>query len=139
MDSFQYTSRTLKPWGKKLNPIWWFQNDDEQTVDEAPWYHPEWPEWRRYLYWNFFRNPLQNLRAYVIGVSDRNYTVYGRAPVLTVQRNDLTPPEYGWQWSVILLPIPAPFISYSGKHMVWYIGWQPSGFAGVKLNFRRGS
>jgi hypothetical protein len=42
-----------------------------------------------------------NLRAFVIGLQDKNYTVTGRAPVMTVQRNDLEPPETGWQWCVL--------------------------------------
>jgi hypothetical protein len=33
----------------------------------------------------------------VFGVQDRNYTVIGRHPVLTVQRDDLQPPERGFQ------------------------------------------
>jgi len=28
---------------------WWFLNDDQQTVDQAPWYEPTWPEWERVL------------------------------------------------------------------------------------------
>jgi hypothetical protein len=80
--------RSLKPLLQKLNPIWWFENDDEQHVSDAPWYHPEWPQWRREFYWNFLRNPLQNFRCYVLGVADRNYTVAGRTPVMTVQRDD---------------------------------------------------
>jgi hypothetical protein len=136
VDNAAFTGRVSKPWYKKINPIWWWQNDDEQTVDQAPWYHPEWSQWRRWLVWNVFRNPLQNFRAYVVGVQDRNYTVYGKAPVLTVQRNDLQPPETGWQWCYIALtPFYLPFISYSGKRIVWYAGWQPNGFFGFKLNF----
>lgn len=130
-DSFTFTGRTLKPWYKKINPIWWFQNDDEQDVPE--WYHPDWPMLRRQLMWDI-RNPLRNFLCYVAGVQDRNYTVTGKAPVLTVQRNDLMPPETGFQWSVIWLPIPAPFVSYSGKRIVWYLGWQPTGGFGVKFN-----
>jgi hypothetical protein len=79
------TGRTRKPLSKKLNPIWWFQNDDEEQT--APWYKPEWPQWRRDFYWNFLRNPLQNFRCYVVGVQDRNYSVWGRKPVMTVQRS----------------------------------------------------
>jgi len=114
-------------------------NDDEQTADPADWYHPEWPCWRRWLYWNVFRNPLQNFRAYVVGASDKNYWVRGREPVMTVQRNDLVPPEYGYQWCVLYggeLWVPRLFLSYSGKSFVWYVGHQPSGFWGVKFNFR---
>jgi hypothetical protein len=54
---------------------------------------------------------------------------------MCVQRNDLNPVETGWQWSVIkLAALRLPFVSYSGKKVVWYIGWQPSGFFGAKFN-----
>jgi hypothetical protein len=135
VDTYTYSGRSKKPLLKKLNPIWWFQNDDEQTLDQAPWFQPNWPEWQRRLIWNTLRNPLQNFRAYVVGVQDRNYTVVGKAPVTTVQRNDLSPPEQGWQWCIIKLPLPRPFVSYSGSWIAWYAGWQPSGFFGFKLNF----
>jgi hypothetical protein len=138
-DSFTFSGRTSKPWYKKINPVWWFQNDDEQTVDEAGWYHPEWPHWRRWLIWNVFRNPLQNLRCYVIGVQDRNYTVIGKTPVTTIQRDDMQPPETGWQWSLIRTLIPLPFASYCGKRLVLQFGWQYNGFFSfVKFNIKRG-
>lgn len=127
------TGRERVPLWKKLLPVWWLLNDSEQTVDQAPWYHPEWPRWRRWLVWNVFRNPCQNLRAYVLGVQDRNYTVTGRAPVTAVQRDDLA--ETGWQWCVIWLALPRPFVSYSGTRATWYLGWQPSGIFGAKLVF----
>lgn len=133
-DSHTFTDRVRKPFYKKINPVWWLMNDDEQTVDEASWYHPEWPQWRRWLVWNVIRNPLQNFRAYVIGVEDRNYTVTGKAPVLTVQRDDLDPPELGYQWCVCRLLLPLPFMSYSGRRWLWYAGWQPTGFFGFKIN-----
>jgi len=133
----QIYGRARKSWYLKINPVWWFMNDDEQTVDQADWHHPEWRYWRRWLYWNIFRNPLQNFRAYVVGASDKNYWVRGREPVTTVQRNDLVPPEYGYQWCVLYggeLWVPRLFLSYSGKAVVWYVGHQPSGFWGVKFN-----
>jgi hypothetical protein len=134
--------RGLKPLRLKLNPIWWFGNDDEQKVDDgsADWYHPEWPRWRRKLYWNFFRNPLMNFRNYVIGFADRDYMVSGKDPVMTIQRDDLVPPDYGWQWSYITLKSGwrLPFCSYSGKRLVLQLGWQPCGyFMGIKLNWRK--
>lgn len=134
MDSFFYTGRVLKPWRSKINPLWWFQNDSEQTVDQAAWYQPSWPYWLRWLMWNVFRNPLQNFRGFVVGVQDRNYVVTGRNPVLAIQRDDLMPSELGFQWSVIWLAVPLPFVSYSGKSNVWYAGWQPNGFFGFKAN-----
>jgi len=37
-------------------------------------------------------------RGVFIGVRDRNYKVTGKAPAMTIQRDDLTPAEYGLQW-----------------------------------------
>lgn len=130
------TGRTKVPLWKKINPIWWLGNDSEQTVEQAPWYKPNDPGWVRWLFWQL-RNPLQNLRCYVLGVQDRNYTVTGKTPVLTVQRDDLQPPETGWQWCVLSggdLWLPRAFVSYSGKRVLWYLGWQPTGFFGAKFN-----
>src|SRR5262245_20208664 len=135
IETVEITDRTLKPTELKASPLWWLGNDDEQQLSEAPWYRPEWPEWRRHLYWYYFRNPLQNLRAFVIGLSDRNFTVTGRAPVMTIQRDDIG--EIGWQWCVIYLNgWMFPFISYSGKRLVFQAGWQPNGFATFKINIK---
>lgn len=134
-DTYVWTGRTRKPLAQKLNPIWWFGNDDEQQLPD--WYQPTWPYWRRWLYWNVLRNPLQNFRAFVIGVQDKNFLVTGRSPVLTVQRDDLAPPEHGWQWCYLHggeLRLPRAFVSYSGRRVTWYLGWQPSGFFGAKFN-----
>ena len=67
------TGRTDAPASLKRNPLWWTRDGFEQQV--ADWYHPAWPQWRRQLYWNYFRNPLQNARAFVWGWADQNYTV----------------------------------------------------------------
>jgi hypothetical protein len=131
--SAEITGRTLKPLSKKLNPVWWFQNEDEQNLTEAPWFMPDSAQWYRQLRWEL-RNPLQNFRCYVVGVQDRNYRVTGKAPVMSVQRDDLDPPETGFQWCWLRLTIPLPFISYSGKGWQGYAGWQPSGFFGFKLD-----
>ena len=130
-ESYTFSGRQPVSIWKKINPIWWFGNDTEQTLAEASWYMPNSPTWLRYLEWSF-RNPLQNFRCFVVGVQDRNYTVTGKVPVLTVQRNDLSPPETGFQYCWLRFPIPLGFISYSGKTATWYVGWQPSGFFGVK-------
>lgn len=78
------------------------------------------------------------MRSFVLGVSDRDFTVSARpAPVWTVQRDDLYPPQSGYQVSVIRLGIlRLPFDSYSGEWVVWYAGWQPNGFFGAKFNIR---
>jgi hypothetical protein len=136
VDRTELSGRTRKPWQKKINPLWWVQNDSEQTVDQANWYHPEWPQWRRRFTWSVIRNPLQNFRAYVIGVQDRNYKVIGRKPVTCVQRDDLQPPETGWQWCVLYggeLIVPLPFVSYCHGPIKVYAGWQWNGFAGIKV------
>jgi hypothetical protein len=120
----------------KFNPIWWFFNDAEQNLAHAEWYNSDLPQWQRAVLWNL-RNPLQNFRAFVAGVADKNYTVRGRPPVMTVQRNDLFAPETGWQWCVLAggdLWFPRFFVSYSGKRVVWYFGHQPTGFWGAKFN-----
>ena len=120
----------------KFNPIWWFFNDAEQNLAHAEWYNSDLPQWQRAVLWNL-RNPLQNFRAFVAGVADKNYTVRGRSPVMTVQRNDLFAPETGWQWCVLAggdLWFPRFFVSYSGKRVVWYFGHQPTGFWGAKFN-----
>ena len=121
----------------KINPSWWFKNDYQQTVQEATWYHPEWPEWKRELYWNYFRNPLQNFDAVVLGIQDKTFNVTSTAadPMLH-QRNDIG--ETGFVSAILHggdLWIPRPFVSYSGEWLVWYAGWKPSGVFGLKLNF----
>jgi hypothetical protein len=74
MTTHRFSDREKIRLSIKLNPLWWLGNDTEQTVDQAEWYHQDWPEWRRSLGWAL-RNPLQNFRAFVIGVQDRNYEV----------------------------------------------------------------
>jgi hypothetical protein len=136
-ESFQVEGRIKVSLWQKCNPLWWALNTTEQTVDDARWYLPERPYWWRWLCWNVFRNPFQNLSCFVIGVQDKNYTVTGREPASCVQRDDLRPPELGWQWCMLHggdLWWPRPFVSYSGKRNRWYAGWQPSGFARVKVN-----
>ena len=137
--SYAFLDREKISWSKKLNLLWWFGNDSEQTVYQADWYHPGWTQWRRKLMWNL-RNPLQNFRAYVIGVQDRNYKLsvfHGNPDPLVVQRNDVK--EAGFQVTKLILEsgLQLPFSSYSGKHVVWYAGWQPSGFFGFKFNLHR--
>ena len=43
---------------------------------------PHRPRIVRYIFWNFFRNPMMNFRNYVIGVGDRTYTVVGKVPAI---------------------------------------------------------
>ncbi|MDP3645559.1 MAG: hypothetical protein Q8R25_00520 [bacterium] len=135
-DVGEWTTKRSVPLSKKINPVWWFGNDDEQQLPD--WYQPEWSFERREFYWTYLRNPLQNFRCYVVGVKDRAYEVKGfPASVWTVQHNDLIPEKRGYQFSVIRLGVlRLPFISYSGEWVVWYVGWQPTGIFGLKFNLR---
>lgn len=129
------TGRVQVPFLTKLSPRFWFANNFEQTLDQAPWYEPNTEQGQRETDWNI-RNPAQNLRAVVLGVGDKNYNVRGKAPIMTVQRNDLQPPELGWQWCVLSggdLWFPRIFVCHCGKWITWYFGWQPTGFFGAKL------
>ena len=65
MTTHQFSDHEKIQLSIKLNPLWWLGNDTEQTVDQAEWYHQNWPEWRRSLGWAL-RNPLQNFRAFII-------------------------------------------------------------------------
>ena len=74
-----------------------------------------------------------NFMGFVIGVEDRNYTVYGSAPVLKVTGRDCDPQQLGWRWSIIKVGwMRLPFISYWGGKVEFYWGWRPhsGGFGG---------
>jgi hypothetical protein len=133
------TGRVRVPFLTKITPRFWFANSFEQTLADAPWYEPNLPQAKRESDWNN-RNPAQNFRAVVLGVQDKNYSVRGRAPVMTVQRDDLQPPEKGWQWCVLYggdLWVPRFFFGRCGNWITQYYGWQPTGFAGVKFVMAR--
>jgi hypothetical protein len=124
-------ARTV-PWYWKLNALWWFGN--VEGLD--PSYAPAWPVWKRKLFW-FFRNFMFNFFRFVVGVEDRDLMVTGPAPVFVSVWLE-APPSKGFKWSVIRTGWypPLPFISYTGKHVLWFIGWLPSGGRlGAKFNF----
>jgi hypothetical protein len=58
---------------------------------------------------------------------------------MTIQRDDLAPPELGWQWSMIRLRCGffLPFFSYCGERLVVQCGWQPFGYAEIKINWHK--
>jgi len=72
-----------------------------------------------------------------LGVCDRNYTVIGTAPVYATTWSDIYPAKTGWKLSTIHLgKLRLPFISYDGEQVLWYAGWQWSGFFGFKFNIK---
>ncbi len=129
------TGRASQPLWKKLNPVWWFLNDDEP--DPPDWQLPGKPFIIRQLSW-YLRNPLQNFGKYVLGVADRNYTVVGTAPVYAAIWSDVDSVKTGWKVSMIRINgLDLPFVSYENEYLIWYAGWQWSGFLGFKFNFKK--
>jgi hypothetical protein len=125
------TGRERQPLRRKLNPLWWFANDEE-PLPPANMYVGK-PQWLRVTLW-YLRNPFQNFGKYVIGVYDKNYTVTGDSPVCATTwldvpgstRTGFKRSRIGWR----------PFVSYVGTRVVWYAGWQWWGFFGLKFNIR---
>ncbi len=139
------TGRERCPASLKANPLWWWRNDYEQSLAEAPWYEADKSQAQRERDWAF-RNPLQNARLFVFGVADRNYTVdvlEGNPDPMVVQRDDVIgpdgKPEQGYQRTRLTLDDGAVqyFTSYCGSKITWQLGPQPSGFYGAKFNFHR--
>jgi hypothetical protein len=125
------SGRAEQPIWKKVNPVWWVLNDDEP--DPPDWQLPNKPYLVRQLSW-FVRNPFQNFGNYVVGVHDRNYTVIGMAPVYATSWSDVGPHKQGWKTSTIHLgALRLPFVSYENDQILWYAGWQWSGFFGFKF------
>jgi len=129
------SGRVRQPIWIKLNPVWWFLNDDEP--DPPEWQLPGKPFILRQLSW-YLRNPLHNFGKYVLGVRDRNYTVVGAAPVYATIWSDVDPAKTGWKVSTIYLDgLRLPFASYENDSVIWYAGWQWSGFFGFKFNIKK--
>lgn len=116
--------------------LWWFRNGDSWHAPETNNGQPYLPTihfqpFRDFLW--FCRNPIGNFMGFVIGFGGTGYVVTGLAPVMLTTLYDAVPPQYGFKWAVINHW--APFISYSGKTFLWYLGWRPySGGFGFKFN-----
>ena len=131
----------------KKDYAWWLRNDYEQSIGEAPWYHSSLPLVLRETLWSF-RNPLQNANLFVFGVADRNYTVQlqegerdpaklsGVPAAMVIQRDDLIPPQTGWQRALLTLDDGSTrtWNSFVGRGVM--IGWgcQPTGLFEWKLH-----
>jgi hypothetical protein len=137
------TGRERCPGNLKLNPLWWYRNDYEQQLSEAPWFEPDKSQADRERDWAL-RNPFQNANLFLWGVADRNYTVTvveGDPDPMVVQRDDLQPPQYGWQRALLTLDDGSTktWASYASVGLHWSWGCQPSGVFEVKLNFHKGA
>lgn len=121
--------RTKKPLWLKFFVPWWFYNSDEPLP--GPGYMPGHNIIIRVLAW-YIRNPLVNFQDYVIGCTDQNYEIVGTAPVDVVDLADIG--QLGWKWSVIKTVPPRPYVSYSGKRVLFHIGWEWYGRFQIKFN-----
>jgi hypothetical protein len=102
----------MKPWYKKLNPVWWVGNDD----DPPPIGYTEWG-------W-FLRNPFHNFYFYVIGVADQpDRTWWASYSTVTT----FPPKGFGYAFTNRVLP----YLAYRGPKYEGYIGWRPSGAFGM--------
>lgn len=116
--------------------LWFFRNGDSWHAPDinngAPYLPGITPQIMRDFLW-FCRNPIGNFMGFVVGFEGSGYTVSGPAPVMLTTLYDAVPPQYGFKWSIINGW--APFVSYSGKTFLWYLGWRPaSGGLGFKFN-----
>lgn len=122
--------RTVSFW-KKLNPIWWFGNEDDGWFGDDKWRNGRNKTLLLALIW-FFRNPLHNFTFYVIGVADKPRTfeyekVWGKSDGFNLT---FVKPLAG-----LFKGLRLPMLSYVGKKRGWYVGWRPYGSFGISLNF----
>lgn len=108
---------------KKLNPIWWFRNDDEPIPPD--WYRakvwtwvalkrwiPNWNWLAMFLIfagWFFYRNPLHNFMHYWLGFRSRQHLTNYTGNIWNEKS----------EWNIVL-----PFISYRKGNVERYIGWR---------------
>lgn len=115
------TDRATYSWTKKINPFWWFGNDEAKPTDTFV-----------YLY---VRNAMFNFRSFVVGNADRDHYVTGIVgpdPLLNI-RSDIG--ERGWCVALVWCwLIPLPWVSYASEKVEWYAGWMPWGQLNVKWN-----
>jgi hypothetical protein len=119
--------------------LWFFRNGDSWSAPQINNGLPYLPSISNQMLRNFLwfcRNPIGNFMGFVIGVEGYDYSVTGPAPVMLTTLYDATPPRFGWKWSIIKCGWSRlPFVSYSGKTFLWYLGWRPaSGGFGFKFN-----
>lgn len=117
-------------WWAKLTPWFWFANEDDPTPPY--WYEPTRQEWDRRIRFRL-RNAGHNVGFYILGTADRPSWRWGRFP------NHIWADEGRWNWSVSFLYgwLPAPFVSYQGSRVEWYVGFRESGNFGVALRRSR--
>ena len=115
----------LSMW-KKINPCWWFGNDDEPIPPD--WYRPGWfipDHWLRRWLW-LARNPAHNFFRYVVGVADRPFVYVARFPDRV-----FAPEPYRWQYAYARLGwMRLPFVSLVVGGFQFNLGWDYQGALG---------
>ena len=129
----EFKAKRYVSFWKKLNPFWWFGNEDDGWYGDDKWRAGRNKTLLLTIEW-FFRNPLHNLTFYVIGVADKDRRFYSTKP-------------WGGQdgfsfHSVVakegfLKGVYLPMVAYVGDNSGWYIGWRPYGSFGISLNFAK--
>lgn len=114
------------PFWVKLLPWFWLRNEDDPVP--PPWYEQKRHFSDRWMRWQL-RNVFHNVGYYILGKADKPSWRYGIYPALDWN------PNGGLNFAVSFLYgcIPAPFISYRGKRVEWYLGWQPHSDFGAAL------
>lgn len=127
--------RSVSFW-KKINPLWWFGNEDDGWFGDDRWRNGRKPSLALAITW-FFRNPLHNLTFYVLGIADHDRTFYSTKPW---GRRTPDGGATGFSFHVVIAKngfLPLPMIAYVGEKHGWYIGWRPYGSFGISLNFAK--
>lgn len=122
----KYEPEKTFPWYKKINPIWWLQNDADGWFPDH--YLPE-ESWIKRAVLYFLRNPFHNFTFFIIGFRDKPSVSYAKNPNTTHIDGEFNygyTKVYGW--------LPVPFISFRKWGAEGYVGWRVPGAAfGLKL------
>jgi hypothetical protein len=117
--------------------LWWIMTGDSwaaPAINNGSPYLPDSNWLIRNIFW-WFRNPAGNFIGFVVGLEGHRRTVRGPAPVMLTTWRDARPPKTGWKWCVTNGW--APFVSYWGGKLEFYLGWRPdSGGLGFKFVMR---
>lgn len=127
--------RSVSIW-KKINPLWWFGNEDDGWYGDDKWRAGRNKTLALAVEW-FFRNFMHNLTFYVLGIADHDRTFYS-TKVWGERNPDGSGTGFSFH-SVIAKNgfLPLPMVAYVGEKRGWYIGWRPYGSFGISLNFAK--
>ena len=120
------------PLSKKLNPLWWIQNEDDGNCGDKGFFERVCNnkcDIKCKIRW-FIRNPFHNFMFYVIGVADRKCD---RKPKSIWNKKG-----YSWNFDYTKCKwLYLPLISYRSKNgkFEFYFGWRDRGNFGIACRF----